>query len=129
MKKGKNNSPLDGFEPSTFRLTAERANQLRHRGYDEGGRKIVKLALMSLKSTLSVSPQHSHLLLLSSYTHNSSVPHGLKTYSEQILEPSQVYEFHSILKAHVKNMILILLYTERMLCIHSALVISCPKLG
>ena len=22
---------LDGFEPSTFRLTAERANQLRHR--------------------------------------------------------------------------------------------------
>ena len=24
---------LDGFEPSTFRLTAERANQLRHRDY------------------------------------------------------------------------------------------------
>jgi hypothetical protein len=34
-----------------------------------------------------------------------------KTYSEQILEPSQVHEFHSILKVHVKNMI-ILFYTE-----------------
>jgi hypothetical protein len=31
-------------------------------------------------------------------------------YSEQILEPSQVYEFHSILKAHVKN--IILFFTE-----------------
>jgi hypothetical protein len=61
MKKGKKYSPLDGFEPSTFRLTAERANQLRHRGYDEGGRKIVKLGLMSLKSTLSVSLQHSSI--------------------------------------------------------------------
>jgi hypothetical protein len=35
-----------------------------------------------------------------------------KTYSEQILEPSQVYELHSTLKAHVKNMIIILFYTE-----------------
>jgi hypothetical protein len=33
-----------------------------------------------------------------------------KTYSEQILEPSQVHEFHSILKAHVKN--IILFFTE-----------------
>jgi hypothetical protein len=73
MKKGKKYSPLDGFEPSTFRLTAERANQLRHRGYDEGERKIVKLGLMSLKSDLSVSLQHSHLLLLSSYTHTIPV--------------------------------------------------------
>ncbi len=29
----KKNSSLDGFEPSTFRLTAERANQLRHRDF------------------------------------------------------------------------------------------------
>jgi hypothetical protein len=27
-----------------------------------------------------------------------------KTYSEQILEPSQVYEVHTILKAHIGNM-------------------------
>ena len=26
-------SPLGGLEPPTFRLTAERANQLRHRGF------------------------------------------------------------------------------------------------
>jgi hypothetical protein len=33
--------------------------------------------------------------------------HGqLKTYSEQILEPSQVYEFRSISKAHIENMII-----------------------
>ncbi len=31
LKTSKKNSSLDGFEPSTFRLTAERANQLRHR--------------------------------------------------------------------------------------------------
>jgi hypothetical protein len=35
-----------------------------------------------------------------------------KTYSEQILEPSLVYEFHNILKAHVKNIIIILFCTE-----------------
>jgi hypothetical protein len=35
-----------------------------------------------------------------------------KTYSEQILEPSQVYEFHSIFKVRVKNMMIILIYTE-----------------
>jgi hypothetical protein len=35
-----------------------------------------------------------------------------KTYSEQILEPSLVYEFHCILEAHVKSMILVLFYTE-----------------
>jgi hypothetical protein len=29
--KGKKNSSLGGFEPPTFRLTAERANRLRHR--------------------------------------------------------------------------------------------------
>jgi hypothetical protein len=29
-----------------------------------------------------------------------------KTYSEQILEPSLVYKFHSILIAHVKNIII-----------------------
>ena len=28
------NTSLDGFEPSTFRLTAERANRLRHRDED-----------------------------------------------------------------------------------------------
>ena len=26
-------SPLGGLEPPSFRLTAERASQLRHRGY------------------------------------------------------------------------------------------------
>jgi hypothetical protein len=36
----------------------------------------------------------------------------VKTYSEQILEPSQVYEFHCILEAHVINMIIVLFYTE-----------------
>jgi hypothetical protein len=30
---------------------------------------------------------------------------GLKTYSEQILEPSQDYEVHTILIAHIENMI------------------------
>ena len=28
------NTSLDGFEPSTFRLTAERASRLRHRDED-----------------------------------------------------------------------------------------------
>ena len=31
FKKNEKNSSLGGFEPPTFRLTAERANQLRHR--------------------------------------------------------------------------------------------------
>jgi hypothetical protein len=30
-----------------------------------------------------------------------------KTYSEQILEPSQVYEVHTIFKAHIENMIIL----------------------
>ena len=30
------NTSLDGFEPSTFRLTAERANRLRHRDEVDG---------------------------------------------------------------------------------------------
>ena len=29
------NESLDGLEPSTFRLTAERANQLRHGSHEE----------------------------------------------------------------------------------------------
>ena len=29
-------APLGGLEPPTFRLTAERASQLRHRGLDQG---------------------------------------------------------------------------------------------
>ena len=33
----KNISPLGGLEPPTFRLTAERASQLRHRGKVEKG--------------------------------------------------------------------------------------------
>ena len=30
-------SPLGGFEPPTFRLTAERANRLRHKGLRSAG--------------------------------------------------------------------------------------------
>jgi hypothetical protein len=30
-----------------------------------------------------------------------------KTYSEQILEPSQIYEVHNIFKAHIENMIIL----------------------
>jgi hypothetical protein len=53
------------------------------------------------------------------------LPYRAKIYSEQILEPSQVYEFHSILKAHVKN--IILFYTELVYyAIHSALVEYSP---
>jgi hypothetical protein len=44
---------------------------------------------------------------------NATVPQAVgKTYTEQILEPSQVYEFHGIFKANVKNMIIILFHTE-----------------
>jgi K+-transporting ATPase A subunit len=41
-----------------------------------------------------------------------------KTYSEQILEPSQVYEFGSISKAHIENMI-ILFHTVLVYVMHS----------
>jgi hypothetical protein len=34
MEQEKHLSSLGGFEPPTFRLTAERANQLRHRDLD-----------------------------------------------------------------------------------------------
>ena len=37
LKGAKNISPLGGLEPPTFRLTAERASQLRHRGKVEKG--------------------------------------------------------------------------------------------
>jgi hypothetical protein len=43
---------------------------------------------------------------------------GLKTYSEQILEPSQVYEVHTILKAHIVNMT-ILFHTVLVYAMHS----------
>ena len=32
MENEKKQAPLGGFEPPTFRLTAERANRLRHKG-------------------------------------------------------------------------------------------------
>ena len=38
---GKNDSSLGGFEPPTFRLTAERANRLRHRDRRFTGRFIL----------------------------------------------------------------------------------------
>jgi hypothetical protein len=41
-----------------------------------------------------------------------------KTYSEQILEPSQVYEVHSTLKAQMGNMI-ILFHTVLVYVMHS----------
>ena len=37
----KKNSPLGGLEPPTFRLTAERASQLRHRGLVEANSRNV----------------------------------------------------------------------------------------
>jgi hypothetical protein len=46
----------------------------------------------------------------------------VKTYSEQILEPSQVYEVHTILKAHIEIFYFILYLC--ILCIHSTLVES-----
>ena len=33
LERGKQNASLGGLEPPTFRLTAERANRLRHRDY------------------------------------------------------------------------------------------------
>jgi hypothetical protein len=44
--------------------------------------------------------------------HNCNLLQKKKTYTEQILEPSLVYKFHSIFKAHVKNMIIILFHAE-----------------
>ena len=36
-KSGKKLPPVDGFEPSTFRLTGERANRLPHRDKHSNG--------------------------------------------------------------------------------------------
>jgi hypothetical protein len=56
--------------------------------------------------------------------HNNSIIIETKTYSEQILEPSQVYEVHTILKAHIENMIFYFIQYLCILCIHSTLVES-----
>jgi hypothetical protein len=47
-----------------------------------------------------------------------------KTYSEQILEPSQVYEVHTILKVHIENMIILFHIVLVYICIHSILLES-----
>ena len=46
IEKVKNQTPLGGFEPPTFRLTAERANRLRHKGsWPEPRSCYIKIAL------------------------------------------------------------------------------------
>jgi hypothetical protein len=47
-----------------------------------------------------------------------------KTYSEQILEPSQVFEAHTILKAHIENLIILFHIVLLYVCIHSTLLES-----
>ena len=59
MDKHWPNTRLDGFEPSTFRLTAERANRLRHR--DIGNSFVIrdKMSVSQLCVTFS-SPDRKH---------------------------------------------------------------------
>ena len=60
-------SSLDGFEPSTFRLTAELANQLRHRDSYE-----------TVQQTLILNPQH--IILLHCFTEIMCQPQNIYMY-------------------------------------------------
>ena len=48
----KKRTPPGGLEPPTFRLTAERANQLRHGGLDTGARGNKTMMILFQNSTL-----------------------------------------------------------------------------
>jgi hypothetical protein len=76
-------------------------------------------------------------------TFKQNVPYGTrtikgvhfnkKTYSAQILEPSLVYEFHSISKAHIENMIIlfhtVLVYVMHSVCPDGIQLLYVPNLG
>jgi hypothetical protein len=71
----------------------------------------------AFKRNISKETHLSHLLT-THFLFIQILTRSKKTYSEQILEPSQVYEAQSTLKAHIENMV-ILFHTVLVYVMHS----------